>query len=186
MERLLTHVSVATERSFLPTLAEVGSFFMKKVRLSNIDKEVFVDAEDFELLNTSTWCALTKPRYKTVYARAKRGGKLVLMHREILGAKKGEIVDHINGNGLDNRKNNLRIVSNSQNLMNRGRQKNNSTGFCGVRRDKRDGRYEAYIKKEGRRFHLGRFGTPEDAAKAYDKACIKLHGEFARTNFSQD
>jgi len=113
-----------------------------------------------------------KPR-----AEARVAGKLVRMHRIIAGANhKDEIVDHINGNTLDNRRSNLRICSNAENGRNRGKNSNNSSGFKGVflKRDK----WAAQIKHNGKSIHLGTFKTPEEAHLAYQRAANKLHGRF--------
>lgn len=164
----------------------VASLFMYKVpvKLPGINASTFtiIDNDDIELVTSSSWLLIKRSRDKFGYVRTKRNGIVVFLHRLIIEAKKGEIVDHINGNSLDNRKRNLRIVTNSQNLMNRGKQSNNTTGYCGVTLDKRDGIYNAQIKKRGIRFHLGRFRTAKEAALAYNKAAVKLHGQFAKLN----
>lgn len=92
-------------------------------------------------------------------------------------------VDHIDGDRLNNAINNLRECSRSQNLCNKGAQSNNSTGYKGVKADKRRGTYSASIGMNGGCRYLGRFKTAEEAAVAYDEAAISLHGEFAKVNF---
>jgi hypothetical protein len=95
-------------------------------------------------------------------------------------------VDHRDGNGLNNRRrSNLRVCSHSQNGANQKKHKNNTSGFKGVvlYKDNRSRPWCARIKVEGRHIYLGYFATPDEAAKAYDAAAIRLHGEFARTNF---
>jgi hypothetical protein len=104
------------------------------------------------------------------------------MHRVIAGVSDDQLVDHINGNGFDNRRINLRFCSNSQNLHNRTFQKNNTSGFKGVTFKKHCGRWAARIKSNGREIHLGYFSDPKAAALAYNAAAVDLQGEFARLN----
>jgi hypothetical protein len=105
------------------------------------------------------------------------------MHHEILGKVAGLEVDHINGDPRDNRRSNLRFVTKAQNQMNRTSVAA-SSGFKGVVRNKKG--WAASINKRANgvktRYHLGTFKTPEEAAKAYDRAAIELFGEFAKTN----
>jgi len=92
-------------------------------------------------------------------------------------------VDHKDGNGLNNRKANLRLCTNSQNQANRnGTQRNNTSGFNGVTWSKHDKKWRAKIMLNKKRVHLGGYYTAAEAANAYDKAAIKLFGEFARVN----
>jgi hypothetical protein len=90
-------------------------------------------------------------------------------------------VDHINGNGLDNRKENLRICSHSENQWNRTKYKNNKSGYKGVFFHSKTGHWEAGIRINGKREYLGVFNTPQEASLAYSRKAIELHGEFART-----
>ena len=92
-------------------------------------------------------------------------------------------IEHIDGSHWQDRLSNLRIVSRSQNSMNRGSQCNNTSGYKGVSFYKPTGKWGARIMIHGRTTHLGFFTTPEAAALAYDKAASELHGEFARPNF---
>lgn len=93
------------------------------------------------------------------------------------------LVDHINGNSLDNRRANLRPATNAENMRNRRRQRNNTSGFKGVSFHKAMGKWRAQISLEGRRRHLSYHATVDDAARAYDVAALDLHGEFATLNF---
>lgn len=90
-------------------------------------------------------------------------------------------LDHINGERADNRISNLRLASHSQNLSNRGRQKNNKSGFKGVSYIKADNLWDARISFGRKQYCLGHYRTPEEAHAAYVAAAVRLHGEFART-----
>lgn len=104
------------------------------------------------------------------------------LHRMIMGAKKGEIVDHRNGDPLDNRKCNLRLCNAHQSSCNRRIQKNNTSGFKGVSLKKNTGKYDATIRVHGKDNYLGTFDNKVEAAKAYNKAAHRFHGEFASLN----
>lgn len=135
-----------------------------------------VDADLFDWLSQWKWCASDGGRGK-FYASARCGQ----MHRLLLNFPLGLVVDHINGDGLDNRLLNLRPVTPIQNSYNR-RGKLNGTGFKGVYA--RKGRFIAQI--DSPRTHIGMFDTAEEAARAYDAVALARYGEFAWTNFPQD
>jgi hypothetical protein len=103
------------------------------------------------------------------------------MHRVIMDAPAGIQVDHINHNGLDNRKENLRFCNNRQNHQNGLIKKTSKAPYKGI--SDHDGTWEATITVNGKRLWLGAFGTPELAACAYDNAAQKHFGQFACTNF---
>lgn len=109
------------------------------------------------------------------------------MHRMIMNASKGFVVDHINHNGLDNRKANLRLVTNAQNSYNRPcfKKKGSPSQYKGVYWSKRDNKWQVQISCKGKVKTIGQFKDEIQAAKAYDKAAKKYHGEFAYLNFSQ-
>ena len=110
--------------------------------------------------------------------------KMVSMHREIMKAPKGLIVDHKNGNSLDNRRPNLRLGTQSQNMQNRAKKKGTTSRFVGVCYDKRDRKWIARIRTDGKVKCLGSHSNEIEAAKAYDAAAKKYHGEFAKLNFN--
>ncbi len=100
---------------------------------------------------------------------------------------RGYCVDHINGDGLDNRKDNLRIVTIAENNYNKRKSKNvRSSQYKGVSIDKRTNRWRAIIYYKYRKINLGMFGDEIDAARAYDEAANELFGEFAKLNFSDN
>lgn len=138
---------------------------------------VQIDPEDQHLLRNKAWELVGRD---TKYLRARIDGKKRLLHRVIAGAKDGEFVDHINGNPLDNRRANLRVCTFEEGARNRRKKTTSPVPYKGIFPAGR--RWQARIQHQGKQFHLGMFATAEDAARAYDKAAIELHGEFARPN----
>ena len=150
---------------------------------------VLYDAEDAGKIEPYTWSL--RKGYGTFYAyrlTARPNRKNLAMHREITECPKGKMVDHINGNGIDNRRENLRVCTMSENMMNRNKTKQNSTGYKGVYKtgDSKLNPYSSKIQKSKKVYCLGHYRTPEEAARAYDKKAIELFGEFANLNFPKD
>lgn len=142
-----------------------------------------VDDADYDrVMAGPKWFA--EMRGHTVYARrwikvdGKRRG--VFLHTQLTGWPR---VDHVNLNGLDNRRANLRPATRAQNGQNR-RLPSSRSGLKGVTRHVR-GMWTARVQADGTRLYLGLFATPEEAARAYDAAALELHGEFARLNFGE-
>lgn len=152
---------------------------MVKEMLLTRGRVAIVDDADYEWLSQWKWSY-----HKAGHAiRCKRvGGKATqrIMHREILGFPSG-IVDHINGDRLDNRRENLRVTDAKGNAWNRGKQISSSQ-YKGVR--PRYGKWLAQIQANGRKVHIGMFETEQEAALAYDSFARTLHGEYARVNFA--
>lgn len=147
-----------------------------------------VDDEDFEHVSAYKW-RVNRYRYVSYAShsyyigRTESGRKevgSVLMHRLIMNAPEGVEVDHRNGDGLDNRRANLRLCTVSQNQQNRIQLPRNTSGFRGVTRIKKyANRWQASIGN----LYIGWYATPEAAAHAYDAKARELYGEFARPNF---
>lgn len=146
-----------------------------------------VDDEDAHLAGVR-WCAHAD-RNKTYAVRVEVMESVQvfrLLHREILNAPEGIEVDHINGDGLDNRRANLRLATRAQNQWNSGRRSDNTSGFKGVGWVRSRQRWQAKIKVRGLRIFLGYHASPEAAAQAYDAAARQHFGEFARLNFPSE
>lgn len=111
----------------------------------------------------------------------------ILIHRAILGAGKNQIVDHVDGNGMNCTRENIRIVTHQQNMWNRKKNLNNRSGFIGVSETKRKNPlrkpWKSCICHNGKIIYLGRYETPEEAASVYDEKCAELRGKFAALNF---
>jgi hypothetical protein len=144
-------------------------------------KYAIVDPEDYEFLVHYKWYA-AKQGY-TYYAIRKHAGKHISMHRQIINAPKGLVCDHIDHNGLNNTKQNLRNCTQSQNACNQRKRRNKSSTYKGTHWHRRDKKWHARIKANGHRYFLGCFNKEIDAAKAYDKAAKIYHGQFASLNF---
>lgn len=152
---------------------------MKKIKLTGIhtNKNSYAIVDDDLVLPSGKW-SLTWNGY-AIKRIGGRKGKTYTMHGFIMNVPKGKTVDHINGDKLDNRKENLRICSQSENLMNRGKQKNNSSGYKGVRYRKDVNRFIVEIGYGGKGHYLGCFKSAKEAYKVYIKACKEYHKQYA-------
>ena len=138
-------------------------------------------------------CAIVSPEDYTVASRiawrlsssgyvigSRRCENKLRLHRLITGAAGGQFVDHINGNRLDNRRENLRICNNTQNIRNQGKRRGRM--FKGITRQQ-NGLWRAQIMVDRKKCNLGSFIDPQDAARVYDAAAVRFFGEYARLNF---
>lgn len=144
---------------------------------------VLVDSEDISALIKFTWHRNTDTNRSTDYAYAKIDGQLLYMHRLIMGFPAGLCVDHIDGNGLNNQKSNLRVVTKSQNGMNSKKKKKTTSEFKGVSFHKRTGKWRAYGRSAltGKVHDLGYYSLETRAAQVYNDFCAK-HNPYAKLN----
>lgn len=142
-------------------------------------QRILFDEEFESLFSSCSWSVSGGP-----YARAWIDGEKVMMHRHVMGCVPGDgrVVDHISGDTLDNRRQNLRLCTPTQNSMNRGRSPRNRSGFKGVSRHHKNPSWVATITVDNKTVYLGSFKTREDAAKAYNEAALRLYGVFAQLN----
>jgi hypothetical protein len=148
-----------------------------------------VDPQDYYRLKNFNWFLSGSSKKFYAHRSIKIGNietKTVSMHRLIMDAPKGLVVDHINGNGLDNRRANLRLVTPLQNHWNGRKMENTSSRFKGVCFNKQNKKWVAYINVENKRIYLGNFNSEIDAAKAYDEAAKNYRGVFAKLNFPKE
>jgi hypothetical protein len=151
------------------------------------NKVALIDDEDWKLISQHKWHA--RKQNKTFYAATNISigngkQKIIRMHRLIMQALPGQEVDHKNNNGLDNRKDNLRFCTRTQNHQNRKNTRGTSE-YKGVAWRNSRNKWMAYIVHDKKQTFLGYFSSEEDAAKEYDKAALKYFGEFARLNFER-
>ncbi len=184
-------ISFDCSQRFVPSLVASPSRFHAR----DVTREIpltkgfvaLVDDEDFERVNAFKWHFL-RGRRGGYAARRGRDSHVVLMHREILGAPDGVPVDHISGDGLDNRRANLRECSNAENARNQVKHKAwrgrpCTSQYKGVHFNRADRRWVSMIRENGRSRYLGGFLSEIEAALAYDTAAKQVFGEFARFNF---
>lgn len=146
------------------------------------DKVAIVDDEDYDEVMKYKWF-INNPRKKNnFYASRRINKKYISMHRFIMGVSDKSVqVDHIDRNGLNNQKKNLRLCNNQENhcnIISRG----GSSKYKGVSYDKNRNKWSAEITNNFKKFHLGRFDDEVSAAIAYNKAAIIYHKDFARLN----
>lgn len=160
---------------------------MKQIPLTQ-GKFALVDDDMYDYLNQWSWFA--NRLGNTFYATRNEGKRpfrrKVFMHRVIMDTPKGMDTDHIDGNGLRNLRENLRNCTHAENARNRKKPKGSFSGFKGVSWHKDAQKYHARIIVDGKAKHLGVFGDPEEAARAYDKAAKEYFGEFANLNFQDE
>ena len=143
-----------------------------KVTIKN--KTFYVDKKDWVLLEGLTW-------YIGDYVYTQINRKTIYLHRLILNPPEGFYVDHSNRNPLDNRRKNLRITTQSQNMANQGVPKHNSSGYKGVSFSKAALKWQAYIEC-GKKIHIGLFADRHEAAHVYNQVATQIFGDFAKLN----
>ena len=155
------------------------------VRYIPLTKGLFamVDAADYERVSQYTWCASCSGN--RVYAYRKDRRKTVRLHQFLMNPPKGMVVDHIDGNGLNDRRSNLRVCTQHQNLFN-SRPIVKSSRFKGVYFRRRSGKWCAGIRHCGHDLHIGTFDDEIEAAQAYDRKAHELFGEYAYLNFPEE
>jgi hypothetical protein len=154
---------------------------VRRIPLGGRGLFAIVDAADYEELSRYKWYASGHGR--NIYAFCYKKGRRVCMHRMIMRAPKGRLVDHIDGNGLNNRRNNLRFCTPGQNQANQ-KPRGGSSQYVGVCR--LYGKWQAGINYRGKYLYLGRFDDEIEAAKTRDRKAYELHGEYAYLNFPED
>src|SRR5690606_10757375 len=162
---------------------------MKEIPLTK-EYVALVDDEDYDELSQYNWQALvckSGPVYAVRRLPLPDGRQTrMLMHRQIMGVTGRTQIDHINRDGCDNRRENLRIATARENSLNRGLFKNNTSGYRGVYLDRRVDKWDARSRVDGKVTFLGIFGTPEEAARAYDRAAIAFNHSHAQLNFPKE
>jgi hypothetical protein len=155
---------------------------MKQIPLTK-GRVALIDDDDFDrVIAAGSWHA-SKASRTNWYAAHADGRRTIRLHTFLTG---WPLVDHINGDGLDNRRANLRPATGKQNAANMRTPAHNTSGFKGVTYYRRTGRWRAHLTTDGRQRHLGYFDTAEEAAYAYDTEAIGTWGEYARTNFPRE
>ena len=157
---------------------------MKTIKLTQ-GMVAMVDDEDFDMVSAYSWFAnrINNIYYASRKIRKENGKRTDLrLHRFILGITDADVsVDHKNGNGLDNRRENLRVCTQANNALNRAINKNNSTGYPGVRWYESRKKFRADIQFNKRKISLGYFDDAVKASEAYDAKAKELFGEFYRS-----
>jgi hypothetical protein len=155
----------------------------KEIQLTQ-GKVAIVDDEDYIKCLRCKWCCnLIHGKYYAITVIKTNGKwKEISMHRYIMKPKNNLQVDHINSNGLDNRKENLRLCTQSENKRNRIKNKNNTSGYKGVIWNKLANKWQSQIKYKNKLIYIGIYSDIHKAAEAYNTAAIKYHGKFANLN----
>jgi hypothetical protein len=136
-----------------------------------------IDHADIDFIAGYRWVSLVNYRNGHAYAVRYEKGKCFLMHRELMSPPPDKQIDHVDGDGLNNRRSNMRVATVTQNMANRLADRRNLLGLKGVQVSKL--RYRAAICPAGKKIHLGSFATPEEASAAYQGAAKVLWGKFS-------
>lgn len=159
---------------------------MKEIQLSQ-GLIARVDDEDFAELSKYNWYASMNRKHYARRHQMINGKKTkIYMHRQVLGVEDPKVfVDHIDGDGLNNCRSNLRRASHSENLANVFKRSGTSSKYRGVNYRKSSGKWQVQIQHQGKLYFVGSFVDEDEAARAYDKRAVDLFGEFAKLNFSE-
>ncbi len=183
MSDRMFRVQAFLEVHFAPVLLLCRRLFVgypyRKIPLTQ-NKFALVDPEDYAELARHKWCAAKQGN--SWYAVRSDHGRQLRMHRVILNAAPGEVVDHFDHEGRNNTKRNLRPCTNAQNACNQRPQQGRSSKFRGVCWNKRERKWYSRIQYQGRQRSLGLYTNERDAARARDAAAQALHGQFAFLN----
>jgi hypothetical protein len=155
--------------------------YIRKETQKPITKDIKFDEQDRDIISRYTWSVVKhKGGLKYAYCQKTK----TFLHRLLIKTDNKTYIDHINGNGLDNRRCNLRVCTHTENMQNRKMHKNNTSGYKGVYQDKRakNKKWVAVIRCNGVKHFLGIFTEKIEAAKAYNSGAIRYFGEFARIN----
>ena len=148
---------------------------------------IIIDDEDWEMVKLYNWHIEYAPATLTYYVNTNKcdnNGKQhnLRLHRYLTNCPKDKMVDHINHDGRDNRKSNIRICTHEENQWNRYKKRNNNNRYKGVSKSKKSKKWRSYINVNTKAIYLGSYPDEISAAKAYNEAAIKYYGEFALIN----
>lgn len=155
---------------------------MKKIKLTKGEYAVIDDKDYFEISKYNWHFSNTGYAARNLSSAGKLKHKLIHMHRELMNPNKKEEVDHINNNKLDNRRDNLRVCSSSENKFNTNKPKTNKSGYKGVYWESDRKKWTVQFRAYGKRIRIGSFNRIEDAVIAYNTNIKKFQGNFARLN----
>ncbi len=160
-------------------------YSFRKIYLGQ-DEWTIVELRDYYSFSKYNWIFIRcnkKPYAVSEFKIGRKKTKRTYLHRAIMKPRGRKLVDHKNGDGLDNRRANLRLATRSQNACNKAKRSNASSKYFGVYFDKESCLWGTSIKQNGKTIYLGRFDSEIDAARAHDEAARKYHKDFARLNF---
>lgn len=161
---------------------------MKRIELTQ-GKIALVDDEDFDYLSSFRWhaiqCKHSPDLWYAVHQESKPKRRRISMHSLLMPHRDGHVVDHVSGDGLDNRRSNLRYATPKENMQNQKRHSDSKSPYKGIWRAPRCDRWGVQIYHNKKRHYLGLFKDPVDAARVYDFVARQVFGPFARLNFPE-